>query len=205
MPTAAISSKGMSLRRGATVNTAGTAVTWVSGTQFTSAINAQSVLINGVSYTFTFVDATHGTLGASAGSQTGVPMLAATVVWGEVAEVTSVTFSLKSGTQEVTSHQSPNSQKEFIATLKEYSMTLDVNFVPTATSQSGAAGGGLASDMDSQLLRAFQLVYPDNATESLKTRWPFQALVSDVQMKAPVSGALTGSLTFQGTGVETLA
>jgi predicted secreted protein len=200
----AISAKGASLRRGATVNTNGTAVTWVSGTQFTNALNAQPVIINGTAYTFTYSSATAGTLSASAGVQSIVPMTAATAVWGEVAEVTAINPSLKGGTQEVTSHQSPGNWKEFIATLKECGVTLDFNFVPTDDGQDASVG--LAADQAAGLLRAFSLVFPDNATESLKTRWgPLLAHVTDFQPKAPVSGALTASLTLQITGVPTIA
>ncbi len=55
-----------------TVNTSSTAVTWVSGDQFDSTLVGSEILIAGAAYVITaFVDATHVTLGASAGTQTG--------------------------------------------------------------------------------------------------------------------------------------
>lgn len=53
-----------------TVNTSGTSVTRVTGTNFASTWT--SMLVNGVNYTFTFINANSGTLGTSAGTQTGV-------------------------------------------------------------------------------------------------------------------------------------
>lgn len=56
-----------------TVNTVGTAVTYVSGTQFSGAWAGQSITINAVVYTISSVtDATHLVLTATAGSQSGV-------------------------------------------------------------------------------------------------------------------------------------
>lgn len=55
------------------VNTAGTAVTWVSGTQFTAAVAGAQILIAGAPYTVqTYNSATSLTLTASAGTQNGV-------------------------------------------------------------------------------------------------------------------------------------
>lgn len=52
-----------------TVNTSGTAITWVSGDQFPTWMDA--IDIAGTTYTFTRTNATSGTTGASAGSQSG--------------------------------------------------------------------------------------------------------------------------------------
>lgn len=56
-----------------TVNTSGTAVTWVSGALFTSGLAGATIVINSVSYTVSsYTDSTHITLTGSAGTQTGV-------------------------------------------------------------------------------------------------------------------------------------
>jgi hypothetical protein len=55
-----------------TVNTSGTAVTWVTGTKFDQLLTQSSILINGVSYTVASVNsATSVTLTTSAGTQSG--------------------------------------------------------------------------------------------------------------------------------------
>lgn len=59
----------------AVVNTSGTSVTWVSGTQFTGL--SGDININGTAYTISVATATSITLTASAGIQTGVPLYAA--------------------------------------------------------------------------------------------------------------------------------
>lgn len=62
------------LPRTGVVNTAGTAVTWVSGDVFTPTQIGRGIEINGVSYVvFAYVDSHHVTLSATAGTQTGVP------------------------------------------------------------------------------------------------------------------------------------
>lgn len=56
-----------------TVNTSGTAVTWVSGTVFNSGMVGGTIVINGSPYTVaTYVDNHHITISTSAGTQTGV-------------------------------------------------------------------------------------------------------------------------------------
>ncbi len=52
-----------------TVDTIGTAITWVSGDQFPVGMDA--IDINGTTYTFTRINATTGTTGSSAGTQSG--------------------------------------------------------------------------------------------------------------------------------------
>lgn len=204
MPTAAIAAKGASLRRFCTVNTAGTAVTWVSGTQFTSALTGQTVTINGTGYTFTYVSLTSGTLSVSAGTLTGYQMIT-TVLWGEVAEVTTITgMSLKVDTVDVTSHQSPNAWKEFVPVLKEPGdITFEINYVPGDVSQN--ATNGLLDDVENNRLRSFSLVFPDNATDSLKTRWAFQGYVTAVSPTAAHDGVLKAAVTIKVSGSPTLA
>jgi hypothetical protein len=60
-----------------TVNTSGTAVTWVSGDEFPSSMNGGYILIDGTPYSVTWNSATSLTLGASAGTQTGATYAAA--------------------------------------------------------------------------------------------------------------------------------
>lgn len=87
-----------------TVDTAGTAVTWVSGDQFDVSLIGETLKITGVSYTITaFIDETHATINTTAGTQTGAiysiptgPVLAAMSAfldgYGIVLPPTSKTF-----------------------------------------------------------------------------------------------------------------
>jgi predicted secreted protein len=121
-----------------------------------------------------------------------------------VAEVTAINgLNLKLGTQEVTSHASTNGWKEFIATLKEFGCTLDINYVPTENTHKNAAGGLVYLLCNPPAGgQAFSIVWPDAGN----TTWgPFNAYVTDFQPKAPVSGNLSASITLQGTGQPTLA
>jgi hypothetical protein len=59
--------------RGGSVNTSGTAVTWVSGDKFTPSMIGRSINVNGVAYTVSaFTSPTALTLGSSAGTLTAV-------------------------------------------------------------------------------------------------------------------------------------
>jgi hypothetical protein len=64
-------------------DTTGTAVTATSGT---FSPNMTQINVNGVNYSFTYLTSTTGTLGASAGSQTGVP-------WNSVRQLYIITLS----------------------------------------------------------------------------------------------------------------
>ncbi len=74
---------------GGIVSTSGTAVTWVSGDQFTGLTG--SIVINGIAYTIYSVNsATSITLTATAGSQTSVPYNAGTLTSGTMTIASSV-------------------------------------------------------------------------------------------------------------------
>jgi hypothetical protein len=60
-----------------TVDTSGTAITWVSGSKFDAGLALQTIVINGTPYSGTvFVDDQHLIVGSSAGTQSGVPYVA---------------------------------------------------------------------------------------------------------------------------------
>jgi hypothetical protein len=76
---------------GGIVNTSGTAVTWVSGDNFSALVAAGTIVINGASYVISTIgSSTALTLTATAGTQTGVTYNAGTIGSGTFTVVTSI-------------------------------------------------------------------------------------------------------------------
>lgn len=200
----AIAAKGTSLRRFPIVNTSGTAVTWVNGPKFTNALNGVSVTIGGSAYTFTYVSATAGTLGTSAGTQTAVAMTTTGAVFGEIAEVISINgMSLKLDTVDVTTHQSPGGWKEYIGVSKDAGeISFEINYVPADATHDDTTG--LIWDIDNRVIRSFHLVFPDNAADASKTCWKFSGLVTSFAPTAPHDGKLSAAVSVKVSGVPIL-
>jgi hypothetical protein len=75
---------------GGTVSTSGTAVTWLSGNQFSTLVSGETIEIGGVDYViFTVNSATSITLTTSAGTQTGVLYFSGTLLSGTFTIATS--------------------------------------------------------------------------------------------------------------------
>lgn len=201
----AIAAKGTSLRRFAIVDVAGTDVTWVSGTKFTSGLGTHTVTISGVDYTFTYVSATSGTLGTSGGTQTGVAMTTTAIVWGEIAEVASINgMSLKVDTVDVTTHQSAGGWKEYIGVMKDPGeVSFEINYVPTDATHDDTTG--LVHDLENKTLAPYALVFPDNATDASKTRWSFNGIITQFSPTAPHDGKLGAAVSIKVSGQPTLA
>jgi len=117
-----------------------------------------------------------------------------------VAEVMDIGgLSLESAMADVTSQLATGGYEESVPTTKKVGpVTFKLNFVPTNTTQSYAAG--LIKDYDDQTLRHFQVVFPDAGS----TTWAFSAYVSKVDIAAPVKGVLTGDVTLTISGAPTL-
>jgi len=79
-------------------------------------------------------------------------------------------------------------------------VTIDIAFVASSTGD-GAAGftSGLGAVWTNQQLRNYRVTFPDNTVEY------FQAYISKYEIKAPIAGAITASVTFEGFGEPLLA
>jgi len=113
-----------------------------------------------------------------------------------IAEVKDITPpSLELGTEEVTSHGSPDGWREYVGTLLDGGeVEFELNFIPT-----DAGHQALISDMQNRVNRNFKIVFPDGST------WSFTALVTKFEPDAPVEGVLTASVTLKVTGKPTFA
>jgi len=92
---------------------------------------------------------------------------------------------------EATSHDSPNSRKEFIAGLLDGGeLSFDIHFVPTNQTHID-----LQSVHDNRQTRNWQLIFPDSST------FAFAGLIPGFEVQAPADGELlTASVTIKVTG-----
>lgn len=118
-----------------------------------------------------------------------------------VAEVTNVGGpSLTRDSHEASHMESPGAWDEHVPGLKRGGeVSLDLNFLPADATQN--AGTGLLADLESGVLRNFELVFPDVGA----TTWSFSALVTAFEPTAPVDDRLTASVTLKVSGQPTLA
>ena len=134
---------------------------------------------------------THFQIGDGGGTETFVT----------VAEVTELKGpNMKADTIDVTSHDSTNGWKEFIAGLiTAGEVDLALNFIPSNATQSYAAG--LIKDMYNRTLRNFKLIFPDSG----HTTWSLAGRVIEFQPDANPAKQLVATCKIQITGVPTLA
>jgi len=116
----------------------------------------------------------------------------------DIARVSNISGpSLSLDTEDVTDHSSINGWEEIIPTiLRSGEVSLDLNFVPTETTQTD-----LIVDMLARTLRNFRLVFPDQQS----TVWSFKAYVTGFESEEPSDGVLTATATLKVTGEPTMA
>lgn len=117
-----------------------------------------------------------------------------------IAELTNIgSPKLSLDTQEVTSHQSANSYKEYIGTLLDGGeAAIEGNFIPSDT--DGQVG--LITDMEAKTVQSFVITFPP----AILATWTFTALVTAFEVgDTPVDGVLTFSATLKISGKPTLA
>lgn len=114
-----------------------------------------------------------------------------------IAEVLDISGpGMEAGTEEVTSHDS-GGWREFIHTLLTMGeVTYDVNFFddPTQDHETGLIDAWMTKSVDN-----YQIVFPTSPVLTVT----FAALVTGVEMDAPVEGKLGASITLQSTGEPT--
>jgi hypothetical protein len=122
-------------------------------------------------------------------------------VFTSIAEVGDIDGpTLKAAMEDATNHGSTGGFEESLpTTLSMGQVKFPVNFIPTNTTHSYAAG--LILDWKNKTKRNFQMVFPDG----LSTTWAFSAYVEEVALKAPVKGILKADVTLTITGQPTLA
>lgn len=118
-----------------------------------------------------------------------------------VAEVTNISGpGLSRDAVDVTSHDSPNKYREFIAGLKDAGeITFDINFIPTNATHSVASG--VLKDFQDGTRRNYKLVFPDAGN----TEWICPCIVTGFEPSEPIDDRLTASVTLKVAGSPTLA
>jgi len=99
---------------------------------------------------------------------------------------------------EATHHDGPGWDEYIAGLLRGGEVSLDIDFVPTDSTHSYAAG--MLKDMIDGTLRNWELDWPD----STPTTWSFSAYVATFTPAAPTNGKLTASLTLRISGQPTL-
>lgn len=150
-----------------TCNTAGTAVTWVSGNNFvTSWPNGTQIYINGVSYTITSVtDTTHLVISSTAGTQSAVPFSAGTPI--DAPELNTIETGIVNAYSNFNTHITSTDHDAHIATL--------TNLLWAGKALPTNAVGHLTNDGNGNLSFANTLTAP-NSTQWNSKSMPSNAL-----------------------------
>lgn len=145
------------------------------------------------------------------GASTGAGVMAAvaefflasgsnTETWTTIAEVRDLSGpNFSRGTIETTNHDSPGAWKEYILGTKENGeVSFGVNFVPTNDTHDPYYG--LVKDFQHNVLRTYQLIFPDATT----TTWGFTGYLTAFGTTAPVEGVLAANISIKLSGAPTL-
>lgn len=101
---------------------------------------------------------------------------------------------------DVTPHSTSSNFRRKIPGLQDGGeVTFDLNFIPTAATHKDDAGG-LLDAWKNQLVRNFQILWPDSG----QTTWTIRGFVSGFEPSASVEGELTASVTITVDGEPTL-
>ena len=118
-------------------------------------------------------------------------------VFSAIAEVKDISGpGLTTEFAEFTHQQSTGGYREYKPTFKASGdVTFKCNFLPDDETQ-GFSTTGLLKDYDDQVLRNFELIFPDPGA----TKAAFSAYVANIQPTAPVGSALELNVTLRVTG-----
>lgn len=121
----------------------------------------------------------------------GSPEVFTTIL--EVIEISD--FGAERELVEVTSHDSPNSFREYILGLKDGSeFNVTANYVPSHSTHSPTTG--VIADFDNSSTKNYQLVFPTNPTETAQAALLCMAWT----IAPPIDSQMTLNLTFKVTG-----
>ncbi len=130
--------------------------------------------------------------------------------WVAVGEVKDLEGpSIEVGTEEATSHGSPNAWEEYVpTTINGGEVTFTVNYIPSSASHAWNAAGGLPYMAIQRQPQQFRIRFPDpnwndGGTPPNDYYLQFQALVTAFSPKAPVKGVLEADVTLKVTGPVT--
>lgn len=120
-----------------------------------------------------------------------------------IAEVTSISGpSISMDTTDVTTMES-GYWREFEATLNDGGeVNLDINYVPSEATHnnSDSTTAGLIYLLDNQVLRGYQLAFPQESPEYIIE---FNAWMTSFEISVPVDDVVTASATLRVTGAPT--
>lgn len=121
--------------------------------------------------------------------------MAATPVFTAIANVTSIKGpEIKRDTIDVTAHNTANSWREFVGSLKDAGeISLDVNYDPAVHDE-------LVADFEDSDPRDYKLVFPVTPAVA----WSVKALLTEFSSEAPFDDKLAASLTLKVSGKPTI-
>lgn len=104
-------------------------------------------------------------------------------------------------TVEVTTHDSENGFKEFIAGLSDGGeVSFDVVFDPSNSTHNETTGG-LKAIMDAKTVKNWKVEFPMSPVKT----WAFSGLMTSFELEAPLDDALAGSVSIKVTGKPVLS
>lgn len=122
-----------------------------------------------------------------------------TASFATIAEVNDLNFTLAAQIEDVTSHSTANPWRTKLATLLAMtSIEAPVNWVPTAATHNPTTG--IAYVWKNRLERAYRIVFPSSGPT-----WKGNAVIENLKFQYQVQSVQKDSVTYQGSGLWTLA
>lgn len=121
--------------------------------------------------------------------------------WTTIAEVKDITaLPLTVDTVDVTNQSSPGGYQELVPTIRKSGVTaFDVNFLPYDGTHDYITG--LQADLNAKNLRSWRMIIPGQSGGAKMPNWT--GYVTGFEIKAPVAGVMTATVSITVTGQPT--
>lgn len=122
-----------------------------------------------------------------------------TAVYTTIAEVTDLNFTISAQIEDVTSHSTSNPWRTKLPTLLQMGpIEAPVNFVPAGATHNPTTG--IMYVLKQRLERAYQIIFPNGGPT-----WYGNAVIESAKFAYAPPSVQKSSITYQGTGLWTLA